>query len=124
MLNKLYYPLLLTKCNSYIKIFTNRFGNRIFHFVLSLQENYGNISDRLLLREKLKCHSFDWYLKNIYPELHVPEDRAGWHGAVSVRYPIIFHYLFCYNQGQQMCLCSISVLFRLIFCAHLHQPSY
>lgn len=29
--------------------------------------------------------SFDWYLKNIYPDLHVPEDRQDWHGAVSVR---------------------------------------
>lgn len=51
---------------------------------LALQENYGDISERLLLRKKLKCNSFDWYLKNIYPDLHVPEDRAGWHGAVSV----------------------------------------
>ncbi|CAL9691388.1 unnamed protein product [Knipowitschia caucasica] len=46
------------------------------------KENYGDISHRLLLREKLKCNSFDWYLKKIYPELHVPEDREGWHGAV------------------------------------------
>ncbi|KAJ0054950.1 hypothetical protein NL108_008657, partial [Boleophthalmus pectinirostris] len=46
------------------------------------KENYGDISDRLLLRNRLKCNSFDWYLKNIYPELHVPEDREGWHGAV------------------------------------------
>ncbi|XP_029976413.1 polypeptide N-acetylgalactosaminyltransferase 4 [Salarias fasciatus] len=46
------------------------------------KENHGDISERKLLRERLKCQSFDWYLKNIYPELHVPEDRAGWHGAV------------------------------------------
>lgn len=53
--------------------------------VVSPKENYGDIAGRLLLRDKLKCQSFNWYLKNIYPDLHIPEDRAGWHGAVSVR---------------------------------------
>lgn len=62
--------------------------------IFPLQENYGDISDRLLLRDRLKCNSFDWYLKNIYPELHVPEDRAGWHGAVSF-YPKHLNMFFC-----------------------------
>ncbi|XP_003225968.2 polypeptide N-acetylgalactosaminyltransferase 4 [Anolis carolinensis] len=46
------------------------------------KENFGDLSERKLLRKKLQCNNFDWYLKNIFPNLHVPEDRPGWHGAI------------------------------------------
>ncbi|KAM8967731.1 polypeptide N-acetylgalactosaminyltransferase 4-like [Pelodytes ibericus] len=46
------------------------------------KEKYGDISERQTIRDKLQCKSFDWYLKNVFPDLHVPEDRPGWHGAI------------------------------------------
>ena len=51
-----------------------------------LQNNkYGDISDRLQLRKKLKCKSFKWYLENVYPEQIVPGMKSIKFGEVCVR---------------------------------------
>ena len=56
----------------------------LFVFALHtvFQGNYGDISSRTALRRNLKCKSFDWYIKNIYPELFIP-DQAIYSGEVS-----------------------------------------
>ncbi|XP_052246169.1 polypeptide N-acetylgalactosaminyltransferase 5-like [Dreissena polymorpha] len=39
--------------------------------------DYGDITERKALRNKLKCKSFDWFVKNIYPDLFVPGESIA-----------------------------------------------
>nr|XP_045009532.1 polypeptide N-acetylgalactosaminyltransferase 6 [Jaculus jaculus]XP_045009533.1 polypeptide N-acetylgalactosaminyltransferase 6 [Jaculus jaculus]XP_045009534.1 polypeptide N-acetylgalactosaminyltransferase 6 [Jaculus jaculus] len=56
------------------------------------QENsFGDISERLQLREQLRCHNFSWYLENIYPEMFVPDLNPIFYGAIR-------------NLGTNQCL--------------------
>ncbi|XP_041281069.1 polypeptide N-acetylgalactosaminyltransferase 14 [Onychostruthus taczanowskii] len=46
---------------------------------------FGNIQSRVELRKKLKCHSFKWYLENVYPELRIPEESLYQTGIIRQR---------------------------------------
>ncbi|XP_047511846.1 putative polypeptide N-acetylgalactosaminyltransferase 9 isoform X2 [Pieris napi] len=70
--------------DDYAKYYYQRVGND--------KGDYGDISSRLALRENLGCKSFEWYLKNIYPELFIPGESVA-HGEIG-------------NSGSDMCLDS------------------
>ncbi|KAK2518341.1 hypothetical protein Q9233_012562 [Columba guinea] len=62
-------------------------------------EPYGDVTERRLLREKLKCKDFKWFLQNVYPELHVPEDRPGFYGMLKNRG--LANFCFDYNPPSE-----------------------
>ncbi|XP_045516567.1 putative polypeptide N-acetylgalactosaminyltransferase 9 isoform X4 [Pieris brassicae] len=62
--------------DDYAKYYYQRVGND--------KGDYGDISSRLALRENLGCKSFEWYLKNIYPELFIPGESVA-HGEMWIQ---------------------------------------
>jgi hypothetical protein len=79
----------------------------------------GDLSERLELRTRLQCRDFGWYLKNISPDLRVPDSKAIAFGAVSNGNCLFFIFFFilvsfCFvnlkalqNQPQSMFFTSV-----------------
>uniref|UniRef100_A0A8C8E1F0 Polypeptide N-acetylgalactosaminyltransferase n=1 Tax=Oryzias sinensis TaxID=183150 RepID=A0A8C8E1F0_9TELE len=58
---------------------------------IAKEETFGDISKRKDLRERLQCKNFSWYLKNIYPEIFMPDLNPLLFGSVK-------------NVGKASCL--------------------
>lgn len=58
---------------------------------IAKDRSYGDISKRLELRSRLQCKSFSWFLKNVYPEVFMPDLNPLRFGAVK-------------NVGKDSCL--------------------
>ncbi|XP_058498278.1 polypeptide N-acetylgalactosaminyltransferase 6 [Solea solea] len=74
--------------DDYKKIFYRRNKNAA---TMASEHKYGDVTDRLNLKERLQCKNFTWYLNTVYPEAFIPDLAPEKYGALR-------------NSGSKTCL--------------------
>eukprot|EP00397_Hematodinium_sp_SG-2012_P033484 GEMP01035783.1.p1 GENE.GEMP01035783.1~~GEMP01035783.1.p1 ORF type:complete len:635 (+),score=136.91 GEMP01035783.1:103-2007(+) len=62
------------------------------------EQSIGDVSVPMMVRDRLKCHDFNWYLANVYPELSVPNLQGAHSG--SIRHILPTNETACFDTMQ------------------------
>lgn len=68
-----------------------------------VNRSFGDVSDRVALRKRLKCRSFQWYLQNIYPEMTSSQNHKNQVNN-KLRRPKVLQTGRLRNLGSGRCL--------------------